>query len=466
MKKRVLSLFMVLVLCLTLLPTPAWAAEADAPEGGAPAADEQPAVQSEPAPQAAVQEAEVPAENAVAQVGNVNYANITDAFAAVKGNGGTLTLLANCRTPNTNEPFDISGNYTLDLNGCMLTGRLYLSETSTSLTVKDSGTNGKIQATGSWSPLWVYGGDVTIESGTLATQNENAQALVFGDNDACKTLTITGGSFETGYVNIGASGGKTVISGGAFHELRVNGDYSKRVTLSGGTFDTVKRRKSGSTIAPTDLLADGYTFVDRDTDAEVSTSQEAALTNVKVVSKETANASASLTVDGTETPYGTFEEALTAAQQTQGGTLTLLNNVNLVTQVYVNSSMFTLDLNGHTLTSGDYNTLVVGDGSVTIQDSKVGGVISNTRSDGIAVYCYGGNVTILGGSFPSKLHWESGTVSLQGGAFRSLDSKAGSWLSAIPEGKALKRTTTVLWMPAQNNYCAYRLLRTGRPRKT
>lgn len=112
-----------------------------------------------------------------------------------------------------------------------------------------------------------------------------------------------------------------MISGGAFHELRVNGD-SKRVTLSGGTFDTVKRRKSGSTIAPADLLADGYAFVDRDTAAEVSTSQEAALTNVNVVSEKTANASASLTVNGTETPYGTFEEALTAAQQTQGGTLT------------------------------------------------------------------------------------------------------------------------------------------------
>ena len=468
MKKRVLSMLMALALCLTLLPTAALAEEnttepstqlteptpvpqepktpdqgentetPDQPEEPSqdepPAADEQPAVQSEPAPQAAVQAA----ENAVAQVGNVNYANITDAFAAVKGNGGTLTLLANCKTPNTSKPFDISGNYTLDLNGCTLTGRLYLSETSTSLTVMDSSTGGKIQATGSWSPLWVYGGDVTIESGTLATQNENAQALVFGDNDACKTLTITGGSFETGYVNIGASGGKTVISGGAFHELRVNGD-SKRVTLSGGTFDTVKRRKSGSTIAPTDLLADGYTFVDRDTDAEVSTSQEAALTNVKVVSKETANASASLTVDGTETPYGTFEDALTAAQQTPGGTLTLLNNVNLVTQVYVNSGTFTLDLNGHTLTSGDYNTLVVGDGSVTIQDSKVGGVISNTRSDGIAVYCYGGNVTILSGSITSKLFWESGTVSLQGGAFRSLNRTDGSWLSAIPEGKALER---------------------------
>lgn len=433
MKKRVLSMFMALALCLTLLPTPAWAEEADAPEGGAPAADEQPGVQSEPAPQAA----EVPAENAVAQVGNVNYANITDAFAAVKKNGGTLTLLADCRTPNTNERFDISGNYTLDLNSCTLTGQLYLSETSTSLTVKDSGTGGKIQATGSWSPLWANGGTVTIESGTLVTQNENAQALVFGDNDACKTLTITGGSFETGYVQIGRTGGTTVITGGAFHDLRVNGD-SKRVTLSGGTFDTVKRY-NGGTIAPTDLLADGYTFVDRGTGAEVSASQAAALTNVKVVSEKTANASASLTVNGTETPYGTFEDALTAAQQTQGGTLTLLNNVNLVTQVFVNRGTFTLDLNGHTLTSEDFNTMIVNGGSMTIQDSAGKGELGNNSKDDTAVWCVDGTVTVLSGSITSKLVWESGTVSLQGGAFRSLDSKAGSWLSAIPERKALKK---------------------------
>ena len=444
---------MALALCLTLLPAPAWAAETDAPEGGtivqekqqekAPAA-ESPAILEQAAENgiAAQNGGGSTVENAVAEVTigdtTTQYATLTEAITAAQNSkGSTVKLRANCITPDTSKRFDISGNYTLDLNSCTLTGQLYLSETSTSLTVKDSGTGGKIQATAGWSPLWANGGNVTIESGTLATQNENAQALVFGDNDACKTQTITGGSFETGYVNIGASGGKTVISGGAFHELRVNGD-SKRVTLSGGTFDTVKRR-NGSTIAPTDLLADGYTFVDRETGAEVSTSQVAALTNVKVVSKETANASASLTVDGTETIYGTFEEALTAAQE-QGGTLTLLNNVNLVTQVYVNSGTFTLDLNGHTLTSADFNTMVVKGGSMTIRDSAGNGVISNTSSDDIAVFCYGGNVTILGGSFPSKLHWEeSGTVSLQGGAFRSLDSKAGSWLSAIPEGKALER---------------------------
>ena len=111
MKKRLLSAFMALALCLTLLPTAAWAEETDAPEGGAPAADEQPGVQSEPAPQAAeaaVQAAEV----AVAEVDGVNYNDIQKAFDAVKqSNGGTLKLLANCETPNTNQQFDISGNY-------------------------------------------------------------------------------------------------------------------------------------------------------------------------------------------------------------------------------------------------------------------------------------------------------------------------------------------------------------------
>ena len=41
MKKRVLSMFMALALCLTLLPAPAWAAETDAPEGGAIVQEEQ-----------------------------------------------------------------------------------------------------------------------------------------------------------------------------------------------------------------------------------------------------------------------------------------------------------------------------------------------------------------------------------------------------------------------------------------
>ncbi|WP_418728385.1 S-layer homology domain-containing protein [Dysosmobacter sp.] len=435
MKKRVLSMFMALALCLTLLPTAAWAEETDAPEGGAPAADEQPAVQSEPAPQAAVQAAEVPAENAVAQVGNVNYANITDAFAAVKENGGTLTLLADCKTPNTSEQFDISGNYTLDLNGCTLTACLALKTKESNLTIQDSKDGGKLQAPDNWDTLSVSAGNATIKSGTLASSS-GASPITFGDWEDCGTLNIEGGSFETGYVYIGSSGGKTVISGGNFHELRVNKARGKKsnVSISGGTFDTVTLNGD---ITKEDILASGYTFVYQSDSSAAST-----LTNVKVVSQETANALVSLTVDGKTVPYSTFEKALTAAQE-QGGTLTLLNNVTLAEIAYVNSGTFTLDLNGHTLTSGAANTMVVRGGSVTIQDSTGDGVISNTNSDvyANAVWCDSGNVTILGGSFPSKLYWESGTVSLRGGAFRSLDmdSKAGSWLSAIPEGKALEK---------------------------
>ena len=420
-------MLMALALCLTLLPAPAWAEEADAPEGGAPAADEQPGVQSEPAPQAA--EA---AEAAVAEVDGVKYNDIQEAFDAVKqSNGGTLKLLADCRTSNTNQQFDISGNYTLDLNGCTLTACLALKTKESNLTIQDSKDSGKLQAPGDWDALTVKAGSATIKSGTLASGSKGSP-IAFGGEKDCGTLTIEGGSFENGYVYIGYDGGKTVISGGDFHELRVYkvGDKKSNVSISGGTFDTVTLNGD---ITEEDILASGYTFVYQSDGSAAS-----ALTNVKVVSQETANALVSLTVDGTETPYRSFEKALTAAQE-RGGTLTLLNHVT-TEQVNVNSGTFTLDLNGHTLTSGDYNTLVVGGGSVTIQDSKVGGVISNTGSDGIAVYCYGGNVTILGGSFPSKLHWEeSGTVSLQGGAFRSLDSKAGSWLSAIPEGKALER---------------------------
>ena len=451
MKKRVLSLFMALALCLTLLPAPAWAAEADAPEGGAIVQEEQqektlaaesPAISEQAAENgiAAQNGGGSTVENAVAEVtiGDITaqYATLTEAItAAQKSNGGTLKLLADCETPNTNQPFDISGNYTLDLNGYTLKGGLELKTKESNLTIQDSKSGGKLQALGIWTALNVKAGSATIKSGTLASSS-GASPIAFGDEKDCDTLNIEGGSFETGYVYIGSSGGKTVISGGNFHELQVNKARSKKsnVSISGGTFDTVTL-KSG--ITKEDILASGYTFVNQSDGSAAS-----ALTNVKVVSQETANALVSLTVNGTATPYSSFEEALTAAQE-QGGTLTLLNKVTLMKQAYVNSGTFTLDLNGHTLTSGAANTMVVRGGSLTIQDSTGSGVIINTSSDEYAnaVWCVSGNVTILGGSFQSKLYWESGTVSLRGGAFRSLDmdSKAGSWLSAIPEGKALEK---------------------------
>ena len=125
MKKRILSVFMALALCLTLLPAPAWAAE-DTLEGGTIVQEEQ--EESTPAlPKLAakngitVQNGEdSTVENAVAEVTidgtTTQYPTLTEAItAAQKSNGSTVKLLADVTT--TSEIEVDSGTFTIDLNG-------------------------------------------------------------------------------------------------------------------------------------------------------------------------------------------------------------------------------------------------------------------------------------------------------------------------------------------------------------
>ena len=167
MKKRVLSMFMALALCLTLLPAPAWAAEADAPEGGtivqeeqqekAPAA-ESPAILEQAAENgiAAQNGGDSTVENAVAEVTidgtTTQYANIDAAFAAAQQAGSaTVKLLTDVTT--TSEIEVDSGTFTIDLNGKKWEG----TDTHT---------------------LLVSGGNVTVTStdgvGTITCSSHNA----------------------------------------------------------------------------------------------------------------------------------------------------------------------------------------------------------------------------------------------------------------------------------------------------
>ena len=91
MKKRLLSAFMALALCLTLLPAPAWAAEADAPEGEA------------------------------AQIGETVYSTLPEAVNAAQ-DSDTIKLLADYKTAEGAGDKEESGltitkSVTLDLNG-------------------------------------------------------------------------------------------------------------------------------------------------------------------------------------------------------------------------------------------------------------------------------------------------------------------------------------------------------------
>lgn len=167
MKKRLLSAFMALALCLTLLPAPAWAEEADAPEGGtivqeeqqekAPAA-ESPAILEQAAGNgiAAQNGGDSTVENAVAEVTigdtTTQYATLTEAITAAQdSNGSTVKLLADVTT--TTQIVVDSGTFTIDLNGKKWEG----TDTHT---------------------LMVSGGNVTVTStdgvGTITCSSHNA----------------------------------------------------------------------------------------------------------------------------------------------------------------------------------------------------------------------------------------------------------------------------------------------------
>ncbi len=153
MKKRVLSMFMALALCLTLLPAPAWAAEADAPEGGtivqeeqqekAPAA-ESPAILEQAAENgiAAQNGGDSTVENAVAEVtsgGTVTYyKDFHTALNAARA-GDTLTLLTDVKG---GDRVTIDKAITFDLNGHEI---YYDLTVKSKITLKDSaGGKGKI----------------------------------------------------------------------------------------------------------------------------------------------------------------------------------------------------------------------------------------------------------------------------------------------------------------------------------
>ena len=217
---------MALALCLTLLPAPAWAAEADAPEGGtivqeeqqekAPAA-ESPAILEQAAENgiAAQNGGDSTVENAVAEVttdgATTQYADLSAALAKVSTDGGTVKLLNNV---TASDPLSIvNANdlaITLDLNGHTLSGP------------GDSVSHTFLQVLG----------NVTIcdssdaKSGIIGSSNSSDVCVSSG------TLTITGGTFDC-LVVVG-NGGNMKISGGIFAALETRNNTAIRTLLADG----------------------------------------------------------------------------------------------------------------------------------------------------------------------------------------------------------------------------------------
>ena len=252
MKKRVLSMFMALALCLTLLPAPAWAAEADAPKGGETTAE-------------AVAKVTMTASGGATW--SKEYTDLLKAFndaclgrwtendTTVDADTVSVELLkrGETYTLETTEAFPISFEYghscIIDLNGCTL-----------KRTVREM----------QQGILLVEEGDVTVKNGTLEfivsadnypkaieMPDRNSPALTLED----MTINVTGTEDESSGGNyegiaIYAGTGNLSIKGGTYGKVQI---HSATVKLYGGRYDSVEYSSGYAK-----LLAPGYIFTKQD----------------------------------------------------------------------------------------------------------------------------------------------------------------------------------------------------------
>ena len=249
MKKRFLSCFMALALCLTLLPTAAFAEGVE----GEKATHENivKAVKCTAHEDTdgnkmydycnADSEADAVATLTVdGNTGNTYYTDLPSALEAASSKGGTVTLQKDVE--NVSQMLVIEGSFhvTLDLNGKKITGDgssstlLGISNLS-DVTICDSSESkaGQIKCTASGYAVYVSAGcNLTIAGGTFeGTDNATTNAPGYAVGVDRAKLIITGGTFNS---PIDAKD-KLIVSGGTFNgAVTIN---ASGATITGGTFN-------------------------------------------------------------------------------------------------------------------------------------------------------------------------------------------------------------------------------------
>ena len=320
MKRRIVSLLMCFAMMFGMLPTAAWAelipAQGETEEAASNTAYE---VGEDTAVQSGEDGIAVMAASAnEAEYKGVEYATLEAAFAAAeKDPGGTIKLLNNVTLDKEDGTgIKVTCTVTLDLNGFTVTKaqREWEYETQNNgskyamfwvyggnLTITDSSSEG----TGTIEQLnsnpavlvWPSGGTLTVNGGTIKTENTGGSTDVYAFNYACAiyaggdTAYINGGSFWGNRVGVFVLSNNVYITGGTFHGETSNALYVNRggkAQLSGGTFTTgVTDGNSiycGSGETANGLLAGGYQYVDESGSAStLSTNSLGVVGNAKVV---------------------------------------------------------------------------------------------------------------------------------------------------------------------------------------
>lgn len=344
MKKRVLSMFMALALCLTLLPAPAWAAEADAPEGGA---------------------AQVTTAGGTEQV----YGSFNDAWsAAIESEGSTLKLLSDVElsTEVGEDGLPVSeGSFTLDLNNKTLKGAIWKQLLEVSGTANITIKNGSLVNTQTGPAATATATELValkISGGTVALDNVNLTSGINLEGKHSSALYITGGSLTVTGSTFTGEVGVFCEHSGTRPALSI-----ADATLNNGIFYWVADAQASDTAGLEAIFAAGsmlfdqnskyidlaskeYWHIDIENVGAIFLCTEGCI--VKPHTHEVENGAcecgatfaASVTQNGTVTYYKDFHTALNAAKA--GDTLKLLRDVPGDVTVTIDKAI-TFDLNGH-----------------------------------------------------------------------------------------------------------------------
>lgn len=335
MKKRVLSMFMALALCLTLLPAPAWAAEADAPEGGA------------------------------AQIGETVYSTLPDAVNAAK-NGDTIKLLSDVELSNEVGENGLSvseGSFTLDLNNKTLKGAIWYQLLEVSGTANITIKNGSLVNTQTGPAATATATELValkISGGTVALDNVNLTSGINSEGKHSSALYITGGSLAVTGSTFTGEVGVLCENSGTRPALSI-----ADATLNNGIFYWVAGAQASDTAGLEAIFAHGSMLFNRDDKyIDLSSKEYWHIENVGAIFLYTekcivkphthkvvngacecgATFAASVTQNGAVTYYKDFNEALSAAKD--GDMLKLLRDVPGDVTVTIDKAI-TFDLNGH-----------------------------------------------------------------------------------------------------------------------
>ena len=339
MKKRVLSMFMALALCLTLLPAPAWAAET---EGGA---------------------AQVTTAGGTEQV----YGSFNEAWsAAIESNGSTLKLLSNVELSEEvgQDGLPVSeGSFTLDLNNKTLKGAIWNQLLEVSGTANITIKNGSLVNTKTGPAATATATELValkISGGTVALDNVNLTSGINSEGKHSSALYITGGSLTVTGSTFTGEVGVFCENSGTRPALSI-----ADATLNNGIFYWVAGAQASDTAGLEAIFADGSMLFDQDGKyIDLASKEYWHIENVGAIFLYTegcivkphthevvngacecgATFAASVTQNGTVTYYKDFHTALDAANA--GDTLTLLADVQGGNRVTINKAI-TFDLNGH-----------------------------------------------------------------------------------------------------------------------